>query len=322
MTHTNRTTSKQTDAGAGVPGGRGRVRNRTGSLERGVNSSITLRQLQYLLAIAEEGNFSKAARRMHVSTAAVTEQTEKLEANLGELLVRGRQRTTLTALGERVLERARFVLRGVGDIERLAGEPETIRIGMIDTVAPYLMPSLLARRTERIIPVQAQTSKLLALLEEGRIEAAVLAEETVPRGSHGELIGEEDLLLVSPVDDTELGAEITVTEIADHEVLLLADGHCLRNQVVDVCKIGRSSFGPLEAATLEMLVEMVAKNMGVTLVPEIAAEVLQRHPGVKVSRLLDPPKRRLVLLTGASSRGATAAVAETLRDIMTEITGR
>jgi LysR family hydrogen peroxide-inducible transcriptional activator len=312
--------SPRKSPGTNVTQRTGGVRKASRNLDRGVNSNVTLRQLQYLLAVVEEGNFSKAARRMHVSTAAVTEQLEKLEDNLGELLIRGRQRTLATALGERVVERARFVLRGVGEIERLASQPETLRIGMIDTVAPYLMPTLLSRRSERILPVQAQTAKLLTLLDEGGIEAAVLAEETVPRGSHGELIGEEELLLVTPAGDTEFGSDVTLAEIADHEVLLLADGHCLRNQVIDVCKIGKSTFGPLEAATLEMLVEMVAKGMGVTLVPEISASMLRRHPGIKITRLLDPPTRRLVLLTAGHARAKTVGVAETLRDAMTELT--
>jgi len=290
------------------------------NLDRGLTSAVTLRQLQYLLAIAEEGNLSKAARRLHVSVAAIAEQTEKLETRLGQLLVKGRQKTTLTPLGERVLERARYVLRGVGEIERIANDPETLRIGMIETVAPYLMPGLLAQRTERILPVQAQTSELLELLEEGRLEAIVLAEETVPRGKHGQLIGEEELLLVHPARENEFTGTTTLTEIADHEVLLLADGHCLRDQVVDVCALGRSSLGPLEAATLDILVAMVANGMGVTLIPEIARDTIGRNEDVTIARIADAPKRRLVLLTNGRAETKTAAILETLRDIMTGLT--
>lgn len=290
------------------------------NLERGIVSGVTLRQLQYLLAIAEEGNLSKAARRLHVSVAAVAEQTEKLETRLGQLLVKGRQRTTLTPLGERVLERARYVLRGVGEIERLADEPETLRVGMIETVAPYLMPGLLARRPERILPVQAQTTELLAMLEEERLEAIVLAEETVPRGRRGQLIGEEELLLAHPALEEEFADITTLTEIADHEVLLLADGHCLRDQVVDVCALGRSSLGPLEAATLDILVAMVAKGMGVTLVPEIARPVFRLNDDVTLTRIADAPRRRLVLLTTGRAEPKTAAILETLRELMSELT--
>lgn len=291
------------------------------SLRRGETSPITVRQLQYLVAVGREGNFSKAARSCHVSVASLAEQMNKLEERLGKLFERGAREVRLTATGQRVLERAEATLRQIGEIERVADQPETLRIGMIETVAPYLMPALMSRRPERIIPVQAQTQRLLALLENKQLDAAVLAGGTFPRNFSAVSIGKEDLLLASHLGDESLSADrVSLSEVADHEVLLLADGHCLRDQVLDYCGIGRSTLGPLEASTLELLVAMVVDGMGVTFVPRIASEALSRTPGIRLASLAEQPQRELFLVTRGIPGGKIVALATALEELMVEKT--
>lgn len=292
------------------------------NLRQGESSPITIRQLQYLVAVGKAGNFSRAARASHVSVATLAEQMNKLEERLGKLFERGAREVRLTPIGERVLERAEATLRNIGDIERIAKQPAALRIGMIETVAPYLMSPLMSRRTEKIIPVQARTERLLELLDDGRIDAAVLAGGTFPPHLSALHIGGEPLLLASPDTDDSLAAGIvSLAEVADHEVLLLADGHCLRDQVVDYCRIGRSTLGPLEASTLELLAAMVADGMGVTLVPAMATTSLLRIPGLRVTGLAEHPTRELFLVSRAVPGKELVSIADTLESLMTDRPG-
>jgi len=282
-----------------------------------IGSDITLRQLQYLSAVAVEQNLSAAARRCHVSQPALAEQLEKLEKRVGKLLVRGRRLTTLTPLGAQVLEKSAMILAAVADIERLARYPNALRIGMIDTVAPYMMADLMSSRSERILPVQAQTHMLIEMLVEGKIDAAVLAEGTVPPGFATIDLGTDDLYAAVAATDASFAkvkrnGPITVDDLNDHEMLLLADGHCLRTQVIDVCRGSRTSLGPLEAATLELLAEMVVRGLGVTLVPAIAKPYLSRNEGLRILRLDPAPQRKLQLVSVQPADAKLRSVAETL----------
>jgi LysR family hydrogen peroxide-inducible transcriptional activator len=282
---------------------------------------ITVRQLQYLVAVAREQNLSAAARRCHVSQPALTEQIEKLEGRLGPLLHRGRRVTTLTPLGTLVVERAAMVMQSLTEIERVSRFPDAVRIGMIETVAPYLMPSLLAARGERIIPVQERTERLIEALDTHRIDAAILAGGTIPTHLHTVEIGTDELLLAVPADDASFPASrpevlVGIDVAHDHEMLLLADGHCLRDQVVDVCRSANSTLGPLEAATVEMLAEMVAIGLGVTLVPAIAAAALGRNDRIRLLRLENPPRRTLYLVATRPIGADLADIAQTAGSLL------
>lgn len=281
-------------------------RRRTAT-RREAGPSLTLRQLEYLQAVATEGSFAGAARACHVSQQALSEQIEKLEARLGALVVRGRLKCSLTPLGEQVVGRAVSILRNAAEIERLARYPNALRIGMIDTVAPYLMPALMDGSPSRILPVQARTGDLLRALEEQRVDGAVLAEGTFPDTLSAEKIGSEELLLAvssaDPLAGTPAGTRIGHALMADREMLLLSDGHCLRHQTVDVCRRANAPYGTLEASTMELLVEMVARDLGVTLVPAMALPVVGRHPGVRTIALKNPPRRTLHLVTNPGRQG-------------------
>jgi len=283
------------------------------------DAGITLRQLEYLRALEHSGSFAAAARRCGVSQQSLSEQVDKLESRLGRLVVRSRPRCSLTPLGRQVASRAAVIGRHVNDIQRIARWPEALRIGMIDTVAPYLMPDLMGRSTSRILPTQARTSDLLTGLDEGRLDAAVLVAGTFPAGYRSSPVGEEELLLaVSDADPAFPGAapdeRVPFGGIADREMLLLAEGHCLREQVADVCRLAQAPYGVLEASTMEMLTEMVARDLGVTLVPAMARDIVGRRAGVRVLALIDPPVRALHLVTPAEPRPELEAVLGILRD--------
>jgi LysR family hydrogen peroxide-inducible transcriptional activator len=276
---------------------------------------VTLRQLHYLAAVASEGSFSAAARKCHVSQPALVEQVNKLEARLGTLLLRDRRRSMLTPLGEQVVRRSHHILHAVHDIEQLARTGPVLRIGMIETVAPYLMAAAMAGTADRVVPVQAKTPELVEQLRAGRVDAAVLAQGTVPADLDAESLGEDELLIAMLRDDTHLAGteEISVEDLHDHEMLLLSDGHCLRDQVSDLCASTRSVLGPLEAASLEMLTEMVARGLGVTVVPAIAAGAVGRNDLVRIARMEGSPKRALMLVTRRGERPVPEGVRQALR---------
>lgn len=283
---------------------------------------LTLRQLEYLRAVQAEGSFAGAARACHVSQQALTEQIEKLEKHLGALVIRNRMRCTLTPLGEQVAIRAAAILRNAADIERVARYPEALRIGMIDTVAPYLMPGLMDASSTRVLPVQARTQDLLLALDEQRIDAAVLAGGTFPSTYEEVLLGEEELLLAvsatDPVANREDGGKVEYRELADREMLLLSDGHCLRHQVIDACRLANAPYGSLEASTMEMLTEMVARDLGVTLVPAMALPVVTRNPDVRIVALKNPPRRALHLVSRAGRQGDLRVVRSILTTLLHE----
>jgi LysR family hydrogen peroxide-inducible transcriptional activator len=285
------------------------------------SSDITLRQLQYLDALAREQSFSAAARRCHVSQPALAEQIAKLESRLGVLVVRGRRSASLTPLGLTVAARAATILRSVAEMERLARYQDAVRIGMIDTVSPYLMAQLMELRPERVLPVQARTHELLTALDDGRVDAVVLAAGTIPSRFNVISLGRDELLLAVPSADRaftspKLDGTITLEDVADREMLLLADGHCLRDQVFDVCQTANTPFGPMDAATLELLIEMVSRDLGVTLVPALAAAQLRRHGGIRLLHLANPPSRSLCLVSVDAAESRLLEISATLSTLI------
>lgn len=285
------------------------------------DAGITLRQLEYLRAIERTGTFAAAARQCGVSQQSLGEQIEKLESRLGALVVRSRPRCSLTPLGRQVAARAAAIARHVADIQRIARYPEAFRIGMIDTVAPYLMPDLMNLSKDRVLPTQARTRDLLLALDEGRIDGAVLVEGTYPGSYDSAPLGEEELMLaISTIDPAfagnRPGERVRFHDVADREMLLLSEGHCLRNQVADVCRLAHAPYGTLEASTMEMLTEMVARDLGVTLVPAMAYRSVSRREGVRVLPLENAPRRVLHLVSGPGGQERLQPVRAVLVDLL------
>ncbi|MYH16959.1 MAG: LysR family transcriptional regulator [Gammaproteobacteria bacterium] len=244
---------------------------------------MNLRDLKYLVALAEHRHFGRAADACFVSQPTLSTQLKKLEETLGVTLIeRNRRRVILTPVGESIVAQADTVLQNVDQLLRLADEHRDplggdFRLGLIPTLAPYLLPLVLAP-VRRALPklrmqiTEGQTARITGMLRAGALDAVVLA---LP-------LPEEDLVQ-TPIFDEPFHFAVSVrhpkasraaideAELEQEEVLLLEDGHCLRDQALAICKsrnaVENTDF---RATSLETLRQMVAADVGVTLMPELA----------------------------------------------------
>ena len=247
--------------------------------------NITLRQLAYFKALAEEAGFGRAADRMRVSQPALSMQIKELEAELGAPLVeRQPRRVVLTPYGRSILDHAERILSELQRIEDTArwreGLAGQLKLGVIPTIAPYLLPDLLARLRAGDIALDVQvqegkTARLLSDLREGRLDAAILA---LPAGAEDlverPLFRDHFLLAGSPARIEALGdaaADLRPEQIGPSQLLLLEDGHCLTDQALAVCGRGRGHAQiNMGASSLATLSRLVAAGFGLTLMPELA----------------------------------------------------
>jgi LysR family hydrogen peroxide-inducible transcriptional activator len=293
---------------------------------------LNLRDLQYLVAVAEHRHFGRAAEACFVSQPTLSTQIKKLEAELGvPLLERNPRNVLLTAAGERVVERARLLLGQADDIvaiARQAQDPEAgeLRLGLFPTLAPYLLPHVvpeLHRRFPRLelLLVEEKTEEVLRQLRAGRLDAGVLALPVPGEHLHVEPLFSEDFVLAVP-HDHHLAADdgpVPATVLSEEAVLLLEEGHCLRDQALAVCRIaGASERDGFRATSLETLRQMVTAGVGVTLLPMLATlPPVPPSPDVRLRRFSEPvPRRDLAMVWRPSSvRGPLLqAVAEVVRD--------
>lgn len=269
--------------------------------------SITLRQLRYFEALVAERHFGRAAARVSVSQPALSGQIRELEAALGGAVVeRGTPGLALTPLGREVAARAAAVLGEVRALEAAARAAEglgaPLRLGLIPTVAPYLVPPflpLLRTRGGRAEIREAVTATLLDELDGGRLDAAVVALPPPERGYHAEPLFEERFLLATPEGAPAGPLPRRPEEIDPDALMLLDEGHCLADQALSACRLGperrRLRVG---AASLGTLARLVASGQGVTLIPEIAARA--EGQGLRLSRFAAPePGRTIGLLRPA-----------------------
>ncbi len=297
----------------------------------------SIRQLEYAVAVADTLHFGRAARQCAVSQPALSAQIQQLEDLLGlQIFERGRRRVLVTPEGERVLEKARDALAAIDElVARAAGAGEPLygplRLGVIPTVAPYLLPKLLPGVRERYPSLQLllreeRTALLVEQLEEGRLDTLLLA---LPVGE-ADLVElplfEEPFWFAAPEGHRLLGARpVTLLESAleGEEVLLLEDGHCLRAQALAVCqRAGAVVPGRIQATSLSTLVQMVANGLGVTLLPERALEVeLRSAAGLAVKRFRPPAPSRTIGLAwrrGAAREADFRLLGESLRQGLRE----
>ena len=275
---------------------------------------MNLRDLEYVCAVDDHGHFGRAAEACHVSQPTLSAQIKKLEGDLEiELFERRRGHVTRTPAGEDILPIAREILGAAREIELTAQrfrDPEAgrLHLGLIPTIAPYLIPVVVEPLRERypnldVVFVEDTTDGLLGRLDRGELDAAVLAT------AHDELALAEYPLYREPFwfalpsghPWSRRGA-IDPGDIPSEELLLLQDGHCLRDQALDVCgaSAGRA-HADTSATSLETLVNLVAAGLGVTLVPALAMDVAERARGVAVCRARDAKAARDVRLVHRSS---------------------
>ena len=289
----------------------------------------TLRQLEYAVAVAEAGGFRKAAEQCHVSQPALSAQLAQLEDIIGvRLFERDRRRVLVTAAGRELLARAKRVLTEAADLQALArcwedpfhGE---MRIGIIPTIAPYLLaeitPGLKERFPElRLLWTEEKTSTLSSMLEEGALDAAVVALETdLGDVEHAEIAKDPFVLAAARSHPlAKARSKMPVAKLAQSCVYLLEDGHCFREQVVDLCsKVGSEEAG-FRATSLGTLVQLVASTGGLTLLPSLALGIENRNEQLKIRPLGSPmPYRTIALVWRPSTpfRDALETLAKTMR---------
>jgi len=268
-------------------------------------TDITFRQLHYFDALAAHSHFGRAAAACAISQPALSMQIKELEEALGAVLFeRGARQVRLTKFGEEAALRVRSILRSVdelGDVarasrDRLAGR---LRIGMIPTIAPYLLPTVignLARmHPELDVHVrEALTSKLIQELAEGRLDTAMVALPVSEPSLTEVALFAEKFLLVRPGEDA--GTPVPSREaLRDMRLLLLEEGHCFRDQALAFCHMRPSSpRETLNANSLSTLVQMVGAGMGITLIPEMAVAVETRSAAVSGASFKDPQPSRTI----------------------------
>ena len=247
--------------------------------------TISLRQLEYLSALAKALNFREAAEDCYVTQPALSAQIQQLEGQLGvKLFERDRRTVSLTHAGTRILERARRVLEEVEAIEdeaRALQQPlcGALRLGVIPTVAPYVLPQALpALKREypelRLLIHEDQTDRLFELLRASDLDLLLLALE-VDVGDAVTMPLYRDPFLLAVPEGHELAtrAQVRLSDLADLELLLLTDGHCLRDHALEVCELsGARETDDFRASSLNTLVRMVAVGTGVTLLPAMSIE--------------------------------------------------
>jgi LysR family hydrogen peroxide-inducible transcriptional activator len=264
---------------------------------------VNFRDLQYAVAVAEERHFGRAAERCHVSQPTLSGQVRKLEESLGVTLFERTSRSVaVTAVGATILQHARRALEQAAQIEDIARarrDPMAgpLRLGVIPTVSPYLMPLVLGALKQRypaLTPVlfEEVTESLLQRLAAHEIDAAVLATTPDAPELASLPLFDEPFWVACPRDHPLSGLpEIAEADLADVDLLLLTDGHCLRDQVLKVCARPRETaghrFADLRASSLETLLNMVAAGFGCTLVPALAV----RSPHLNNAEVVIRPLR-------------------------------
>jgi len=245
----------------------------------------TLRQLEFLCAVADQGSFSKAAESCHVTQPTLSAAIKEIEGMLGvQLIEREARGASLTQAGDAAVERARTILSDAADLvsaARQAGAPLTgpFRLGAIPTIAPFLLPRTLkalrkAHPGLKLYLREDQTERLLDGLKSRSLDAALIALPWDAAGIETMDLGDDEFMLVAPPGHDLIEREtLKSTDLADEDVLLLEDGHCLRDHALSICRLPSKRGGAdVTATSLPTLVHMVAGGLGVSLLPKLAIE--------------------------------------------------
>ncbi|MDE2347614.1 MAG: LysR family transcriptional regulator [Gammaproteobacteria bacterium] len=285
---------------------------------------MNLKDFKYLVALADTGHFGKAAAKTFVSQPTLSAQLRKLEDYLGVKLVERRPKNVrLTEVGRQIVVRARRMLDESNEIIALARnntDPYSgkLKIALIPTIGPYLLPRVM-KRIRKALPdlglmlYEYQTEPLLKLLREGDIDVGIMALPAPPDGLLSCELYQEDFTVALPThhpltDKTTIKAQ----DLRGHTLLLLEDGHCLRDQALEVCsRVGVRESEDFRATSLETLRQMVAAGLGITLLPELAVDAgFGSQRGLAVRRFAKPAPARRVGAVWRKSTTRAAAIHE------------
>lgn len=270
-------------------------------------TNLTFKQLRYLEALARHSHFGRAAEACAISQPALSQQIKALEQELGaDLFERDRRQVRLTSFGEEIATRARDILRALDELEGYAhasrdGQVTRLRIGVIPTVAPYLLPSLIGDLTRLhggldLNVRETLTPKLVQELNEGRLDMAILALPVSEPSLTEVALFTERFVLVRPREDEGKPAPDREA-LSEMRLLLLEEGHCFREQALSFCNAkprAVASRDLLDASSLSTLVQMVDAGLGITLIPEMAVAVETRSASVSITHFTTQEPSRTI----------------------------
>ncbi|WP_425307383.1 LysR substrate-binding domain-containing protein [Ammonicoccus fulvus] len=292
---------------------------------------MNLRDLEYLVALDEHRHFGRAAAACYASQPTLSTQVRKLETELGvQLIERGARQVLFTPAGEEVVRRARHILAEADDIRDIARQLNTphtgsVRLGVFPTLGPYLLPHAVPSLGEtfpelEVFLTEDKSQELLDLLKHGRLDAAILALPVHDESLEHASLFREDFLLATPVGHDLAGdGEVRSADLKGERLLLLNEGHCLRDQALEFCHAaGAGERDGFRATSLETLRHMVASGVGITLLPQLSvAPPVTENPRIALRRFADPaPHRDLALFWRKTSvyRELMPQIAEVLRE--------
>lgn len=274
---------------------------------------MSLRHLNYFQSLCEHGHFGRAAAAAHVSQPALSVKIKEMEDILGSALIdRGARPISPTPFGADILARAKIILNDVHDLENAArlhrGLQGRFSLGVIPTVAPYLLPSAIAKIQSDLPDLdlhlrEAQTDILLDELQNGLLDACVIATEVFDHNLRQRHLFDDRFMLAIKSDQAKsmylTDGEIQLTDMAPLKLLLLSEGHCLRDQAQSLCRYAsQETLNQIGASSLLTLTQLAAGGYGATLLPELAYDASHQNDNLAVLRLADPqPDRKISLVT-------------------------
>ncbi len=268
---------------------------------------ISLKQLTYALAVEKHLHFKRAAEACSVSQSALSTALNELEKQLGfQIFERDNKKVLVTPIGQQVLEKAQKITLQLDDLIKLADTQRSelsypMSIGIIPTIAPFLLPIVLPALTEKypqleLKILEEQSHELIDKVRRGEIDTAILA---LPYNCDGLLTFEfwqEDFYWITHRDEMKSDCtEVTANELEQSKLMLLQDGHCLKDQALSACNIASNAQHSVGATSLNTLIQLVAGKIGTTLVPEMALEQLTKHnPLLSQARLSEQGPHRSI----------------------------
>lgn len=271
---------------------------------------ITLRQLEFALAVAKHRHFKRAAEECNISQSALSLGIAELEKQLDtQIFERNNKQVLITPIGEELLERAQRIFSEINDLTTRAHNHQTplaypMTIGIIPTIAPYLLPKVLPALTQEypnfeLSVVEQQTERLLDQVRYGHIDTAIIALPYAVEGLHTFEFWAEDFFAIFPKGDEHATlTHIKSDELTKTNMLLLGQGHCLTDHVLSVCALDKNDIkSGFSDASLHTIIQMAIAGMGTTLVPKMALDQIHNDNVVAVPVMEAGPHRRLAFVT-------------------------
>jgi LysR family hydrogen peroxide-inducible transcriptional activator len=266
---------------------------------------MNIRDLKYIVAVAKEKNFAQASKKMYVSQPALSMQIKKLEQSLGvNIFERDKKNFLITPIGEEIIKKAEIIINESEQIKQLAkanNDPfsGSFYIGAFPTLASYFFPGFIKKINKKfpklkIYLVEAKSLELIEKLKSGKIDCALLAMPINDEVIFGKKIFSENFMLATPKNHPLAKQnKIQLKDLKNQQLMLLEDGHCLRDQALEICSmVNAYENTDFQATSLETLRQMVASGTGITLIPQIA---VQKNDKISYLNIVNAPSREIGL---------------------------